>query len=231
MIHPRYTRNIPALTEAECELLAEKKVCVIGCGGLGGNVLEHLARIGIGMITAVDGDVFDQSNLNRQLLSSEAVIGKSKARQAVKRIRSVNHLIRAFAVEEFLTEDNAEKIIKGHNLVIDALDSPGARIILARACGNLGITMIHGAISGWCGQVAIVPPGSRLMEALYGGVEPKGDSPSTLAFTPAVCASIEVSEAVKVLCGRKTDLKENMLFFDLQENSFNLFGTKEISGI
>ena len=73
MIHPRYTRNIPALTEAECELLAEKKVCVIGCGGLGGNVLEHLARIGIGMITAVDGDVFDQSNLNRQLLSSAGI--------------------------------------------------------------------------------------------------------------------------------------------------------------
>ncbi len=231
MIHPRYTRNIPALTKEECALLAEKKVCVIGCGGLGGSILEYLSRIGVGMITAVDGDVFDETNLNRQLLSSEQVIGKSKAQTAVKRIRQVNHLIRAFAVEAFLTEENAESIIGGHDLVIDALDSPGARVILAAACRRLGITMIHGAISGWCGQVAVVPPESRLIDVLYAGAPAAGDSPSTLAFTPSLCASIEVAEAVKYLCGRKTDLIENMLFFDLQSNSFNLFNTKEIAGL
>ncbi len=229
MIHPRYTRNIPALTEDECLQLAEKKVCVIGCGGLGGNILEQLARIGIGMITAVDGDVFDESNLNRQILSSENVIGKSKAQTAVKRIRSVNHLIRAFAVNTFLTEENAEDIIKGHDLVIDALDSPGARVILAEACRKQDITLIHGAISGWCGQIAVVRPGSRLIDSLYGAAKPQGDSPSTLAFTPSVAASIEVSEAVKVLTERPTELEENMLFFDLQSNSFNLFNIKEIS--
>ena len=89
-MQPRYSRNIPALTEEECTLLHTKKIAVIGCGGLGGHVVELLARIGIGSIRAVDGDVFDVSNLNRQLLSEVALLGTSKAMAAVQRIGSIN---------------------------------------------------------------------------------------------------------------------------------------------
>lgn len=227
MIDKRYQRNIPSLSEEECALLAEKRVCVIGCGGLGGYVLEHLARIGVGHITAVDGDVFDESNLNRQILSSEALIGTPKADAAARHIGEINSMIQVHPVNCFLTEENAEELIMGHDLVIDALDSPAARIILSAACTKQGITMIHGAVSGWNGQVAVIRPGSRFMENLYQGAEPDR-SPSTLSFTPAVAASIEMAEAVKVLCGRPTQLDSNMLFFDLLTGDFNLF---DITGL
>lgn len=227
MIDKRYQRNIPSLSEEECALLAEKRVCVIGCGGLGGYVLEHLARIGVGHITAVDGDVFDESNLNRQILSSEALIGTPKADAVARHIGEINSMIQVHPVNCFLTEENAEELIMGHDLVIDALDSPAARIILSAACTKQGITMIHGAVSGWNGQVAVIRPGSRFMENLYQGAEPDR-SPSTLSFTPAVAASIEVAEAVKVLCGRPTQLDSNMLFFDLLTGDFNLF---DITGL
>ena len=224
MIDQRYTRNIPSISEEECALLADKTVCVIGCGGLGGSILEHLARIGVGQITAVDGDVFDASNLNRQLLSSEALLGTPKAAAAAKHIAEINSTIKVNPIEAFLDAENAESLIAGHDLVIDALDSPGARIILEKACGKLGITLIHGAVSGWSGQIAVVRPGSRLLENLYDGIEPD-PSPSTLSFTPAVAASIEVAEAVKILCGKPTELESKMLFFDLLAGDFSLFDT------
>ena len=224
MIDQRYIRNIPSLSEEDCALLAGKKVCVIGCGGLGGSILEHLARVGVGEITAVDGDVFDVSNLNRQLLSSEALLGTPKAAAAAKHIDEINSGVKVNPVEAFLDEKNAESLIAGHDLVIDALDTPGARIVLAKACRKLGITLIHGAVSGWNGQVAVVRPGSRLLENLYDGIEPD-PSPSTLSFTPAVAASIEVAEAVKVLCGKPTQLESQMLFFDLLSGDFSLFDT------
>ena len=227
MIDQRYQRNIPSLSEEDCALLGGKKVCVVGCGGLGGSVREHLARIGVGEITAIDGDVFDVSNLNRQLLSSEALIGKPKAAVAAQHIREINSSVEVHPVESFLTEENADKLIAGHDLVIDALDSPAARIVLSDACAKQGLTLIHGAVSGWNGQVAVVRPGSRLMENLYQGAEPD-QSPSTLSFTPAIAASIEVAEAVKVLCGKPTQLESNMLFFDLLTGDFNLF---DITGL
>lgn len=77
----RYARNIPALSEEDCALLQTKKACIVGCGGLGGHLIELLSRIGIGAIRAVDGDVFEESNLNRQLPSSVDVLGEKKRRQ------------------------------------------------------------------------------------------------------------------------------------------------------
>ena len=76
---PRYARNVPALSEAECELLQRKRVLVVGCGGLGGHLIDMLARIGIGSLRVVDGDAFEPSNLNRQLLSEVSLLGVGKA--------------------------------------------------------------------------------------------------------------------------------------------------------
>ena len=82
-MEPRYVRNLQALSEAECNTLRTKKVAVIGCGGLGGYLIEMLGRMGVGQIVACDGDVFDETNLNRQLLATEVCLGQSKAEVAV----------------------------------------------------------------------------------------------------------------------------------------------------
>ena len=145
----RYSRNIPSVSEAEQEALARKRVLVAGCGGLGGCLIEYLARMGVGEITAVDGDVFEPSNLNRQILSQEALLGVPKARAARERVQAVNSAVTVRAVESFLDGDNADGLVRGQDLVLDALDNAGARLILEDACARQGVTIVHGAIQGW----------------------------------------------------------------------------------
>ena len=101
----RYVRNLGALTEQECTLLGTKTVFVAGCGGLGGYLIEMLLRLGIGTIRAADGDVFEVSNLNRQLLSSPSSLGQSKAEAAASRAALVNPDVRFEAIPEFVTGD------------------------------------------------------------------------------------------------------------------------------
>ena len=95
----RYERNIPALTAAECLALRTKRVLVVGCGGLGGHIIDQLARIGVGTIRAVDGDVFEETNLNRQLLSSVPLLGVNKAKAAADHIGRVNPAVTVEAVD------------------------------------------------------------------------------------------------------------------------------------
>lgn len=223
----RYERNVGAISREENELLRGKKVCVAGCGGLGGGVIEGLARVGVGYIRAVDGDVFDETNLNRQLLSSEKNLGKSKAEEAVRRIGEINSQVDAEAVGCFIDDSNAAEILKGVDAVVDALDDAGARLIVEAACEKLGIPLIHGAIGGWNGQVAVVMPGDRMMDILYGsefmekarGDEEKAGNPY---FTPAVISAIQVAETVKVLAGRDSVLRNSLLMIDLLDHQYEI---------
>jgi len=221
----RYNRNMKMLSPEENESLHSFHACVVGCGGLGGYVVEFLGRLGIGRITAVDGDVFDETNLNRQLLSSEAVLGKSKAAAAQERMKIVNSDVSVFPIQEFLTEENCDQIIEGHDIVIDALDNMTARKLLEEHCEKLGIPMIHGAIAGWYGQVSTIMPGDRTLQKIYPpnenkGVETELGNPS---FSPALVASIEVAEALKVLLKRGELLQNKLLTIDLYTQEYETF--------
>jgi len=221
----RYKRNINTLTEEENDKLKDFKVCVIGCGGLGGYVIEMLGRLGIGHITCVDGDVFDESNLNRQILSDEISLSMSKAEKAAKRLEIVNSDIEVIAIKAMFTEKNAIKILKGNHVVVDALDSIPARLLLQEKCEELKIPMIHGAIAGWYGQVSTVLPGDRTLDFIYSrknkarGVEQELGNPS---FTPAHVASFQVSEVVKLLIGRGELLRKKIMFIDMLNNDYDI---------
>lgn len=214
----RYRRNIPALSEAECAALRGKTVAVIGCGGLGGYLIEYLARIGVGKIRCVDGDVFEESNLNRQLLSSISLLGTSKARAAAERVSAINPDVQVVAYPIFLDETNSRQLIAGCDAVLDALDSIPARKILAKACASEQIPLIYGAIQGWVAQAAVCMPGSNLMDRLYPENAVIKDK-SVLSFTPALCASMQVSLATKLLTGRPVDT-ETLYYFDLLHQEF-----------
>ena len=214
----RYSRNVPALTEAECAQLGTKSVAVIGCGGLGGHIIDQLARLGVGTIRAVDGDVFDASNLNRQLLSEVALLGTGKAQAAASRVARVNPLIRLEAVDAFLTVENAQSLIQGCDAVLDALDNVESRRILAAACESVGIPYIYGAIQGWVAQAAISMPGDGLVKKLYPQDVTIWDK-SVLSFTPALCASIQSSLCVKLLTGRPVE-SGKVYYFDLLDMEF-----------
>lgn len=200
----RYSRNIPALSAAECTALQSKTVAVIGCGGLGGYLIEYLARIGIGTIRCVDGDVFEESNLNRQLLSTSSLLGANKADTAAQRVRAINENVQAVAHPVFLDESNAQVLIAGCDAVLDALDSIPARKVLAKACEAESIPLIYGAIQGWVAQAAICMPGEKLMEKLYPEDTVIKDK-SVLSFTPALCAAMQTSLCVKLLTGKPVE--------------------------
>lgn len=217
----RYERNLTALTAEESALLHTKKVCVIGCGGLGGYILEMLARIGVGHITCVDGDVFEVNNLNRQILSTESLIGTSKALAAKKRLEEINSQVSVNAVKAFLDKDNCISILQGHHLVIDALDNIPARLILSKGCDTLGIPLVYGAIIGWFAQISVIQPNSGTIKKIYPDNTVIRDKTS-LSFTPPLCASIQVSEAIKLLIGRESTLSGKLLFVDLLTQDYEL---------
>jgi molybdopterin/thiamine biosynthesis adenylyltransferase len=200
----RYIRNLGALSEEECALLRQKTVLVAGCGGLGGYLIEMLLRLGVGEIRAADGDRFEASNLNRQLLSAPELLGKPKAEAAAERAAAVNPDVRFLAVPEFVTEANVRQLIRGCDAVLDALDNIASRSMLAKACAEARIPLVHGAICGWSAQAAIVLPGDDLMERIY----PEGaalTSKASLSFTPPFCAAMQTALCVRLLTGREIE--------------------------
>jgi molybdopterin/thiamine biosynthesis adenylyltransferase len=214
----RYLRNLSALSEEECRLLRTKRILVVGCGGLGGYIIEMLARIGVGAIRAVDGDSFDETNLNRQLLSLPKVLAQPKAQVAAMRIAEVNPEVEAEAYYAFFDETNAEKLISGCDLVMDALDNIESRRILAAWCEKLGVPLVYGAISGWVAQAAVSLPGDNFIEKLYpSGVEISDKS--ALSFTPALCAAMQCALATRLLCGREFK-SSSLKYFDLLNMEF-----------
>lgn len=214
----RYQRNIPALSERECLALREKRVLVVGCGGLGGHIIDMLARTGVGCLRVVDGDVFEATNLNRQLLSSVPVLGVSKANTAAQHIARVNPDVRVEAVEAFLTEENAAALVEGCDAVVDALDNIASRKLLASACEAAGIPYVYGAIAGWVAQAAVSMPGDGLIGKLFPEDVVIRDK-SVLSFTPAMCASVQAALCVKLLVGRPVETGK-ILYFDLLNQEF-----------
>lgn len=220
LLPKRYQRNRRMISTGQQQQLFLSSVAVIGCGGLGGYVLEELARIGIGTLSAIDPDTFTEHNLNRQLLSSPSTLGTSKAEAAARRIAEVNPAVEVRPVCVPLTSDSARQLIGDAALVVDALDSVEARLTLAAACTSAGIPLVSGMIAGWFGYVTTVFPGERTLERLYScwsggkGIEAELGNP---AFTPAVIASLQVAEAVKVLLGMGTSLRNRVLCVNLLE--------------
>ena len=217
----RYLRNIPAISQADMDILKTKRVLVLGCGGLGGYVIEFLLRLGIGSITAVDGDVFTPSNLNRQLLCDESNIGTPKVFAAASRAEKVNSQVRFTPVYEYFTEKNAARLLEGADLVIDALDNVPARLLMEDAAEAAGLTIVHGAIGSSDVQAMLIFPGERLLHRLYGDGTQSFEK-TVLPMTPAFCAAIQVTAAAEFLCKRSTGLEGALLTASLRPASADI---------
>ncbi len=227
-ISQRYIRNLDALSEKDCICLSEKRVAVIGCGGLGGYAVEMLGRVGVGSITVVDPDTFEESNLNRQLLCNVGNLGTPKVEACALRMAQVNPSVQITAIQAALSAQNADGIIADCDCVVDALDSIATRRILADACKRNRIPWVFGGIAGWHGQVSVVWPDDDTADTLLPdddaeGFPPSddGDAASTSRhcgqppFTPACIASIQVAETIKVLLQRPEAMRASVLFVDL----------------
>ena len=221
----RYLRNHDAISEEEQAFLATKRVLVVGCGGLGGMVIECLARIGVGYLRVVDGDVFEESNLNRQLLSSRMNLGRPKILAAQQRVMAVNPLVEVDAVQAELTVENARELLGECDVAVDCLDNIPARLVLQEAAKEAGIPVVHGAVAGWLGRICVIQPGEDLLTLLYPEPdEMRGEErlAGTLSFTAALTASWQSAETVKLLLG-KSGMQAEILEVDLMAASVSKF--------
>ncbi|MBT1076173.1 HesA/MoeB/ThiF family protein [Geobacter grbiciae] len=220
----RYQRNRRTITVDNQLRLCRSCAVIIGSGGLGGYLIEELARLGVGNLVVVDPDIFEEHNLNRQILSSPALLGKPKAAVAAARVAEVNPAVVVTPLQIAFSRENGQGILAGSDVVMDGLDSIATRLELAECCRGLSIPLVHGAIGGWYGQVASQLPGDDIAPSLFGnwsepkGVESQLGNPS---FTPAVVASLQVAEACKILLGEGESLRHRMIYVNLLHMEFD----------
>lgn len=222
----RYIRNIGTIgIEGQLKLLCST-VAVCGVGGLGGTIIELLARQGIGHLVIIDNDKFAENNLNRQIMATEGDLKKSKVKVAVTRIKKINSAVTVTAVNKKIDSKNVKNLIKDAGVVIDGLDNLMTRQIVADACNKLKIPFVHGAIAGFNGQLMTIFPGDKGLSAICGpctdenacGIEAQTGNP---AATPAVIAAWEVQEAIKIITGIGNPIRNRLIFLDFADGTFD----------
>ncbi len=226
----RYLRNREAISLKEQLRLAKSRVAVIGAGGLGGQVILLLARMGIGTLVVVDYDVFDETNLNRQALSSMETLGKPKPEAAAATVSSINPGVKVIPCQVKLDSSNAPEILTGSNVVVDALDNVQDRFLLERTTKKLGIPLVHGALAGFEGQVMTIFPDDPGLKHLYRNEGAGGDKskrPESIlgvpTLTPALIATLEAMEVLKIILKREKIFRNTMVHVDLETGQINEF--------
>ncbi len=230
-IYPyRYLRNKDAITLDEQIILAKSKVAIIGAGGLGGHVILSLARLGIGHLVIIDRDVFDESNLNRQALSTTESIGFSKSESAARITGWINPgvIITPFLVK--IETSNIDGMLDGVNAVVDALDNISDRFVLEKSAKKLKIPMVHGAVAGFEGQVMTIFPDDPGLKSLYGSDQEERDkskSPEAILGVPTIAPSyvstLQTMEVLKIILKRGNLFRNTMVHVDLETGQFNKF--------
>jgi len=215
----RYLRNMGTIgPEGQVKLL-RSAVAVVGVGGLGGTVVELLARQGVGQIIIIDKDRFTEENLNRQLMCTEKDLGEYKAVVAAKRVKEINSAVTVTWHTEDITETNVRELIKQAQVVADGLDNLSSRFLVEEACRGLGIPFVSGAIAGFGGQLTTIFPEDKGLSSVYGkredvperGVEVETGNPSA---TPTMIAAWQVQEVTKIVTGIGKPLRNRLLLLE-----------------
>jgi molybdopterin/thiamine biosynthesis adenylyltransferase len=234
LLPARYQRNRATISTVQQLQLFRSRVVVIGCGGLGGYIIEELARLGVGELVCIDPDVFEEHNLNRQLLSTPGALNNAKVEVAAARVRTVNPAVTVSPRQTAFTRGTGPDLLRGATVVMDGLDNFPARLELLETCRDMALPLVHGAIGGWYGRVASQLPGDDISPLVSGlqemakGVEATLGNPS---FTPAVVASLQVAEACKIILGQGHPLRHRILFIDLLEMKIEEIGLRPTSSM
>lgn len=213
----RYDRQImiPGWGEIGQKKLKAASVVVAGSGGLGSPSSMYLAAAGVGRLILVDKDVFELSNLNRQILGWQKDIGRQKASAAAEKLRALNPDIQVTARVMEISQDNVVELLQNADLVVDAMDNWSTRFLLNKTCVELDIPFIHAGVFGLYGQIMTIVPykGPCLRCLLPETPKDVGKFP-VLGATPGLFAMMQVIEALKILVGIGEPLTGKMLLFD-----------------
>jgi molybdopterin/thiamine biosynthesis adenylyltransferase len=200
-------------------------VCIAGVGGLGSPAAMQLAAMGVGHIRLVDYDVVELSNLQRQHLYDVSSVGYPKVEIAAQRLRGFNPYVQIEPLALAIGPHNAVDIVDGMDVIVDGLDHMAPRYAINRACLELGVPYVFGAAVSTYGNISTILPGqSACLECLFGTVRDDAlPSCSILGVHPSILglvASIEVSEAIRVLLGREPRLANRLLHCDIETLEF-----------
>jgi molybdopterin-synthase adenylyltransferase len=222
----RYSRQImlDEIGFVGLEKLRKAKVCVVGVGGIGNPVVTQLTAMGIGKLKIVDRDIIEISNLHRQHLYSEKDIGRVKVEAAKEKLQQINSSVEIEALPNSVTRYTAESIVKGSDVVVDALDSIDARYALNDACIKLNIPLIYAGALSMLGSICtIIPNKTACLRCVFPALA-EDDMPtcSTEGVHPSILylvGGIQVSEVVKIVLGEKPTLENKLLYIDLNDLS------------
>ena len=203
----------------------------MGAGGLGSPAALYLAAAGVGTLGIVDHDVVERSNLQRQILHTEARVGSAKVASARLALEALNPGVKVVGHETRLVNANVEQILAGYDVVVDGSDNFPTRYLVNDACVKLGIPDVHGAVYRFEGQVGVFwPRAPRQAGPCYRCLFPEPpsaqDAPScaeagVLGVVPGVIGLLQATESIKLLLGIGQPLVGRMLCFDALEGRFS----------
>ena len=224
--HERYSRHLllPEVGVEGQRRLQAARVLVVGAGGLGSPAAYYLAAAGVGTLRIADDDVVERSNLQRQILHTEARVGEPKVASAEQALLALNPRTKIEAVAERVTSANVERLLQGVDVVVDGADNFPARYLLNDACVKLGKPLVYGAVQRFEGQASVFDAGRHRGEApcyrcLFPEPPPAEFAPNcaeagVLGVLPGVIGLLQASEAIKLLLGIGEPLTGRLLNFD-----------------
>jgi molybdopterin/thiamine biosynthesis adenylyltransferase/rhodanese-related sulfurtransferase len=222
----RYSRHLrlPQVGLEGQQRLASARVLVLGAGGLGSPAAFYLAAAGVGTLRIVDDDVVERSNLQRQILHTEAGIGSPKVGSAAAALSALNPRTRVEAIAERATSANIERLLDGVDVVLDGADNFPVRYLVNDACVKLGKPLVYGAVHRFEGQVSVFDAGrARGVAPCYRCLFPQppaaADAPNcseagVLGVLPGVIGMLQATEVLKLLLGIGEPLAGRLLHFD-----------------
>jgi molybdopterin/thiamine biosynthesis adenylyltransferase len=201
--------------------LKDSNVAIVGIGGLGCLSSSYLAAAGVGKIILIDKEISSYSDLNRQILYSNGDLGSNKAQTAKKKIESLNPEIEVEAIVKELTEGNVSDIVGNADVVVDGLDNWRTRFTINDCCVKRGIPFVHAGVSGFYGQIITIAPGKGpCLRCIFPKEPPEFEVVPIFGASPAVLASLQVMEVIKIITGIGDLLVGRILFLDGEEMTF-----------
>ncbi|MCP5043834.1 MAG: molybdopterin-synthase adenylyltransferase MoeB [bacterium] len=233
--YDRYRRHLslPEMGLEGQEKLLDSSVLLIGAGGLGCPLALYLAAAGVGRLGLVDNDTVDTSNLQRQILYRTDDVGRSKVAVAQERVHALNPDVEVIAYETRLSSDNALEIFADYDVVVDGTDNFPTRYLSNDACVLLGKPNVYGSIFRFEGQASVFDARTGpCYRCLFPEPPPPGAVPScaeggVLGVLPGIIATIQATEAIKLLIGRGRSLSGRLLLYDALSMEFNEFQLKK----
>lgn len=203
--------------------LKAAKVTIIGVGGLGSFSSMSLVAAGIGQVKMVDKQRYELSNLNRQILGWQKDVGKYKANVAKEKLASLNPTVDIEVEIKEITEANIIDAIHGSDVVVDGMDNWKTRFIINDACVKERIPFIHAGVSGFCGQITTIVPGKGpCLRCIFTKSPKEPKLIPILGATPALLASLQAMEVLKLILGLGKPLVGRLLFFDGENVECNI---------